>query len=227
MNSERHNSFNLVHKGLRVFLYDTATQLQRADLSSEKSIEVIHHIELLLRLFESHAHNEDTYFNTPLEQVNPSVARLFEAEHQEDHRLSIVIDNLIHSWKKATNADKRKETGRLLFYAFNEFIAFNLYHMNKEEIQLNEALWKEYSDDSIRATEQALVQSIPPDKMAMYAQWMLKGNNDEDLRKWLTEVRDHAPAEVFGFMMDLASKELAPQRFDRLHSSLSKKMAVV
>lgn len=223
----RHNSFNLVHKGLRSFLYDTALKLQQADLSSEQSSSVIDQIHQVLILFESHAHNEDTFFNEPLAKINPTVASLFIQEHEEDHRLSNVLSDLIESWRKTSSDEKRLEIGRHLFYAFNEFIAFNLYHMNKEEIQLNEVMWKEYSDVSIKATEQALVQSIPPEKMAVYAKWMLRGNNDADIIRWLTEVRDFAPAEVGMVLKSMASQELSAERYARIESEVFSRVAVV
>lgn len=223
----RHNSFNLVHKGLRSFLYDTAEKIQQADLSSTQSAGIIDQVSLVITLFESHAHNEDHFFNEPLAKLNPRVASLFMQEHEEDHRLSNVLSDLISSWRKASSPEKRSEVGRHLFYAFNEFIAFNLYHMNKEEIELNEVMWKEYSDVSIKATEQALVQSIPPEKMAVYAKWMLRGNNDADIIKWLTEVRDFAPAEVGVVLKSMASHELSAERYARIESAVFSRAAVV
>jgi hypothetical protein len=175
----------------------TPPSLQQADLSDPQSVSVIEQVDLLLVLFESHARNEDHFFNEPLEQSHPEVAKLFEKEHEEDHRLGVVISGLTDSWKKAGKKEKRAEIGKHLFYAFNEFVAFNLYHMNKEEIKLNEVLWREYSDVSIKATEQALVQSISPEKMAVYAKWMVRGANNAEILKWLDEVKEICPCSRF------------------------------
>ncbi|MDZ7648287.1 MAG: hypothetical protein U5K54_14500 [Cytophagales bacterium] len=61
--------------------------------------------------------------------------------------------------------------------------------MNKEEIELNAALWERYTDMEIKAIEQTLVQNIPPQKMMQYAKWMIRGINDKELIHWLGEVR--------------------------------------
>lgn len=213
MKTSRYNSFNQIHKGLRALLYETAIKIQQTDMSQAEAAEpAILQIEEVLFLFESHAHGEDHYFNEPLEKTNPDVATLFEKEHVEDHRLANVLTNLIKDYRQSTTPLERAEKGKHLFYAFNEFIAFNLYHMNKEEIELNEALWERYSDTEIKSIEQTLVQSIPPQKMAQYAKWMIRGINDKELVHWLDEVRRFAPPPVFEMLIAIAEVELPQQR---------------
>lgn len=222
MNTLRYNSFNQVHKGLRALLYETALKIQQTDMSQAEAAEpVISQIEEVLFLFESHAHGEDHYFNEPLEKTNPEVATLFEKEHIEDHRLANVLSSLIASYKQANTSQARAERGKHLFYAFNEFIAFNLYHMNKEEIELNAALWDRYSDSEIKSIEQTLVQNIPPQKMAQYAKWMFRGINDKELIHWLDEVRRFAPPPVFEMLIAIAEVELSQQRFATISDQLT------
>lgn len=221
MTTTRYNSFNQIHKGLRAQLYDTALKIQQADMSqAESAAPVIEQIEEVLFLFESHAHGEDHYFNEPLEKTNPEVATLFEKEHVEDHRLANVLSSLIASYKEAATAETRTEKGKHLFYAFNEFIAFNLYHMNKEEIELNAALWNRYSDSEIRSIEQTLVQNIPPQKMMKYAKWMIRGINNNEIIHWLEEVRAFAPAPVFEMLITIAETELPAERYQSITDAL-------
>lgn len=222
----RYNSFNQIHKGLRALLYDTAMQLQTTDMSSTLEGEkLITKIEEVLFLFESHAHGEDHFFNEPLEEVDSRVSQMFIKEHEEDHRLGEVLVSLIDDWKHAKTDQDRSSHGHKLFYAFNEFIAFNLYHMNKEEIELNAVLWNHYSDSQIKATEQQLVQQIPPDKMARYAKWMIKGINDAELAHWLREVKAFAPAPVFEMLNGIAQQELDGTRYQLLQQNLEVSIA--
>ncbi|MCU0357635.1 MAG: hypothetical protein MUE95_08645 [Cyclobacteriaceae bacterium] len=218
----RYNSFNQIHKGLRAMLYEAALALQHADLSdAAEGEEALQRLEEVLYLFDSHAHHEDQFFNEPLEQINPEVATLFEQEHKEDHRLATVLYDLISQWREEKTAAGRGITGRNLFYAFNEFIAFNLCHMNKEELVLNEALWKVYSDEEIKATEQALVRQTPPDKMMRYAKWMIRGCNRVELANWLTEVKLGAPPELLMVLLKLAEEQLTPHRFAAVKESVN------
>lgn len=220
MNPDRYNSFNQIHKGLRAFLFDTANRLQQSDLSDHGSVNVIDQIDLLVDSFEGHADHEDHFFNEPLEKIRPDVAHLFEKEHQEDHRLGIVLKNQLEDWRTANNPEERRTIGLHLFYTFHEFIAFNLYHMNKEEIMLNGVLWETYTDDQIRATEQALVQSVPPQKMMLTMKWMLRGINDVEVIGWMKGVQLHAPAQVYAILVSMAEQELEPSRWSRIQKAL-------
>lgn len=223
MNTTRYNSFNRIHKGLRALLYDTALKMQQTDMSqAEAAIPLLAQMEEVLLLFESHAHGEDYYFNEPLEKTNPQVATLFEKEHVEDHRLANVLRELISSYKDVSTSEARAEKGKLLFYAFNEFIAFNLYHMNKEEIELNAALWERYSDLEIKTIEQTLVQQVPPQKMMQYAKWMIRGISDKELIHWLGEIRAFAPPPVFEMLISIAEVELSATRYQAITDALNK-----
>lgn len=224
--TSRYNSFNLIHKGLRSMVYATANKIQQTDFTSvQEGGELIEEILAVLALFESHAHGEDKNFNEPLERHNKEVSALFEKEHEEDHRLSNVITSIIADWQASTDAEGRLKNGRLLFYAFNEFVAFNLYHMNKEEILLNAELWKVYSDDQIREIEQRIVQAISPQKMGQYAKWMFRGNCSADIIHWLGGVKQHAPAEVYQALRSIAQQELDPQKFYSITSALEETVA--
>jgi len=226
MKNNRHNSFNQIHKGLRVLLFDTATRLQRTHLGHTTAAdETIRQVEEVLYLFESHAHGEDHFFNEPLEKIQPEISQLFQQEHEEDHRLGLVLTDLIHQWRNELTEEGRCVAGRNLMYAFNEFMAFNLYHMNKEEIELNAVLWKTYTDSEIIAIEQQLVQQIPPQKMAAYAKWMVRGINNQELIKWFSEVRQFAPAPVFGMLMEIAEKELEADRLTEIKTALEQNLA--
>jgi hypothetical protein len=219
MKDSRYNSFFRIHNGLRTVVFETAIQLQQSDLS-DPQCNTIEQVEDILSLFESHAHGEDHFFNEPLEEKDSRISNMFLKEHEEDHRLGQVLSDLINQWKNANDHQARSAVGRNLLYAFNEFIAFNLYHMNKEEIELNAVLWAHYSDEEIKATEQALVQQVPPDKMMRYAKWMIRGNNDEELYHWLKEVQLFAPQEVFNGLFKIAQEELPAERFHQLQLKL-------
>ena len=217
----RHNSFNQVHKGLRALLYDTALKIQQTDWADPiAGGSLMAQLEEVIALFESHAHNEDHFFNEPLEEINEEVAKLFEKEHEEDHRLSVLLQKHMKSWRQADTKGERLEAGTKLFYAFNEFIAFNLYHMNKEETLLNQVLWDTYTDDQIRVTEQQLVQSIAPEKMMKYALWMIRGMNNPEMIHWMQELEKGAPAPVFQIIQSMAKEEWGSVRWKEVEKSL-------
>jgi hypothetical protein len=220
-NDMRYNSFNKVHKALRAFLYDTALKLQQTDFTNKEAGEnLLVQIEQLLLLFESHAHNEDHFFNKPLEEVNKEVAILFEKEHEEDHRLAIVLKKAIKDWRAASTISERSMAGSNLFYAFNEFIAFNLYHMNREETLLNQVLWDNYTDDQIKITEKQIVQNTAPEKMMMYASWMIRGINTKEMIHWMRELSVMAPKPLYEQVYTMAKQIWGEMRWREVEEAL-------
>jgi hydroxypyruvate isomerase len=119
-----------------------------------------------------------------------------------------------------SDAGKKKELGHALFLAFNEFIAFNLSHMNREETEVNASLWNKYTDAEIHAITADLVSRIPPEKNEVYSRWMMKGLADHEIAGWLKEVREKAPEFVYAGLHAIASAELSPIRMKRLEKAL-------
>lgn len=181
MTQNRYNVFNQIHKGLRHLMYDTAVRLQTTDLSRPEATEVINLVSLVVDLFDEHAHHEDKYVLPMVEKHNPVLVADFEKDHELDHKLSDGLRQLVASWKSAATQQERNITGQGIFYAFNEFIAFNLYHMNREEDTLLATLWKHHTDEELHAASQAIVASIPPDVLMLESKWMMRSMNNAEI----------------------------------------------
>ncbi len=224
----RYNTFYKIHKGLRALLAETTLQFQRTEVSDEAGAhEVTDKIEFVLKFFELHANAEDKFFNQPLEALDKDIAMLFEKEHEEDHRLSDELVKHIKSFKEASTNSEREVQWKELYYAFQEFTAFNLYHMNKEEKELNQSFWKHYSDEQIKRTEQMLIQSFTPEKMAISARVILKGATNQEVVDWLKEVAANAPAPVYQLLFNLAGTKLPEVRWNSIKQNLAVKEEAV
>src|SRR5689334_1455648 len=147
MNNLRFNPFNQIHKGLRALLYDTALVIQRTDFSNEDQVRVtFKKIEKVLWLFEGHANVEDSMVFPMLQAVAPDVVEDFEQQHETDHALSHDLQNIMVAYNFARTQTEMLQAGNKVLHAFNEFVAFNLQHMNKEETIINDLLWQHYTD---------------------------------------------------------------------------------
>jgi hemerythrin-like domain-containing protein len=221
MSHQRYNLFNLIHKGLRHMMYDTALRIQTADFSTiTGAAPVITQIEQLLSFFEEHAHHEDTHVLPCIQKYNPALVEDFESEHEEDHRLAYQLTNALTSWKVAEGSVARLNAGRKIFYIFNAFIAFNLYHMNKEEQSINAVLWKHYSDVEIKGITQRIVQSIKPKVLLEESRWMMRSINVREVIDWLMGIKVSAPSEVFKLYLKIAHEEMPVERWLSVKDSL-------
>ena len=227
MLQNRFNVFNQVHKGLRALLYDTALKIQQTDFTDMlQGSLTIKAVEDVVFLFEDHAHNEDSFILPAVGKFDSNIITVFENEHAEDERLSKILLAASAAWQ-ASDEDGRYDIGQIIFYQFNAFVAFNLYHMNKEETVLNEALWKYYSDLEIIQIMNELLASLPPNVMNAEAPWMVRGMNDPEIITWLQEVKQHAAAPIFGMLSGLAQSELPVARWENIKVVLDEALILI
>jgi hypothetical protein len=219
---KRYNMFYQVHKGLRVMLYETAILLQQTDFSNDEEANIISaKISEVVNLFEKHAHSEDSNVLTAIEAFEPSVATLFSEEHVKDHELSTKLITLINMLHVATLDAEKEELGSAIRVAFNEFIAFNLTHMAKEESKLNQLLWDHFSDEQLHGITMQIISKIPADQLNAFNVWMMRGLSNNEISFWLKQIKNSAPDEVFNGMMRLAETELPEHRFNAITESLT------
>lgn len=212
----RFNTFKKIHKGLRYLMFDTSIRAQQTDFMNEaECLALVHQIEEMLALFESHARNEDHYLLAPVTKFDHVISQVFEAEHEEDHQLGDDLKQSLLHWEQAQTSMKRFVAGEHLLHCLNEFIAFNVRHMNKEEDILNKVLWQHFTDDEIKLFEQEIIQNTPPEKMRLYAVWMVRALSNPEITTWLREVKQHAPPPVYEMLVNIIKQEL-PTRSTQL-----------
>lgn len=220
MSEQRYNVFNQIHKGLRGMLYDTALCIQQTDFTQPEAESTVNQLEQVLHFFDEHAKNEDQFILPHIRQHNARLIDELEKDHDIDHRLTETLLDHIKDWRATDTAVPRETIGQRIGYAFNEFIAFNLYHMNKEENVLMYLLWKHYTDAEIRQMEAQILQSIPLPTLLAESRWMMRSINDKEVIAWLSGVKQEAPAPVFDTFLGIANDELSLERLIKVHAAL-------
>ncbi|MGG9964204.1 hemerythrin domain-containing protein [Ferruginibacter sp. SUN106] len=218
----RYNIFGQVHKGLRAMLYETALCLQQTDFNNTEEAE--NSLTLLgqtIDLFDKHAHTEDTMVFTAIEHTEPALVNAFEKEHEEDHALGQRLRGLLTAFGHTVSSDDKIITGDAITQSFIEFMIFNLKHMAKEEDIINKALWKSYTDIELHGITQKIVASIPPQHVAQFSRWMMRGLNNNEITGWLKEVKNNAPDFVFQSLMQTAEQELNAPRWQQVQETIT------
>lgn len=209
---QRYNSFNMIHKALRAMMYDTALTLQQTDFTSSNEAEkALEKVETVIEQFEQHAYHEDTFMLPAIEAFEPSLVAEFENEHVEDIQLGNRIKTLLKIFNSLEINEERVNCGSCISKAFRDFMIFNLEHMAKEESDINQALWKHYTDQELLELNAKLTASIPPDQKMMSAKWMLRSINKVEAINWLKAVKHSTPSFVFQSLIELAETELPEQ----------------
>jgi hypothetical protein len=225
---ERYNSFNIIHKGLRAALYETALQLQRTDFTeAEQTEEAVNRVKEIVMLFEGHAHKEDHFVLPMINEYEPSLVAAFAAEHEEDERLGIELTTAVEKIANSKTISEKIISGRILTESFVRFMVFNLNHMAKEEDIINKILWRYYSDDEIKAVTAQIAKSDPPWIHDFYIKWMLRGISNNEAVNWIKAIRGSAPGVVFQTLMQKANQELPLKRFQKIRQALTQEVVVL
>ena len=205
----RYNPFHQIHQGLRAMLYHVSLQVQHTDFTNEESAAVtLEMLKELISLFESHAHTEDTKVFSLIEKNAPEIIADFEKQHDKDHMLAAHLQGCIEQYEVAVKQSDKQFAGRQIQFSLAEFTAFNLSHMNMEEVIIKDLLWQHYSDEQLHALTMEIVANIPPEKNARYSYWMLKGLATHEIIEWFKAIQATAPAFVLDQMMSLAESAL-------------------
>ena len=214
---QRFNMFTLIHKALRALLYDTALTIQQTWFAdTAEASATIEKIEDVLFLFEQHAHHEDSFVLPAVELFEPQLSDSFEKEHITDLKLSSRLKNLLNIYRNLNFTEERTEAGSAVSKAFVEFMVFNLEHMAKEEILINKALWKHYTDEQLLEINRNLVASIPQEELSFSTKWMMRGINSSDAAQWLKSAKHNAPAFVDQGLISLAENEMPADQFKKI-----------
>lgn len=218
---QRYNIFFPVHKGLRALLFDTCRNLQQANFTDAgQAGEITEQVRTVIELFESHAQKEDGHVFSAIAAYEPSVVDAFEQEHVEDHALGQSLQNWLTAYGYAVAPSAKQTIGEELTKAFVQFTVFNLRHMAKEEDVINPLLWRYYTDAELHGITEAIIKSIPPQQMAFFSRWMVRGLNNTEILSWLSGVKASAPQPVFEGLLSIAEAELNPHRWRFVQDAL-------
>lgn len=217
---QRYNMFLLVHKGLRAMMCHVLTGLQQNDPTSTAYEKYVDELSLVLTTIDSHGKHEDNFIFTLLENCNSSLQEEMEAEHVDDHTISNNLRTLIVEFKNAGDETAKRKAAGSINYACYEYIAFNLKHLNKEEIKVNEVLWANYTDGELLQANQKLVASLSPEEAKASATWMIRGCNNTEIINWLNGIKNNIPQPLMQLLLSLAEAELPAERFKEVQDKV-------
>jgi hemerythrin-like domain-containing protein len=175
----------------------------------------------MLDAFEDHARHEETFIFSLLESCGRVLMAEMEGEHSTDLALINELRGLMDVYKEATSAAQRCELGKDISYTVNEFIAFNLLHLNKEETSVNEVLWKNYTDIDIVRADQRLINGLQPEEFRNTVIWIMRSCSNMEIIGWINAIKSSISEPMFQTLMLLAEQELSAHRFEAVHNRIA------
>jgi hemerythrin-like domain-containing protein len=216
----RTDLYTAIHKALRAWMSHTLLRLGQLDTSDELDCgEVMTELEQLLDALQGHLETENNFVHTAIEARRPGAIEGIERDHAA-HKAAIAqlrrhAQALLHAAPAA-----RDPSALFLYRELALFVAENFEHMQVEETQNQQLLWSAYSDQELLAIHGAILQSIPPQKMAAMLSWMIPALNPAARARLLSELRANAPAAAFDGMLGLAQARLSTRDWVKLTNAL-------
>lgn len=201
----RFNIFNLIHKALRAMLYDTALCMQQTYFAdAQDAAAAFEKMNAVIDAFEHHGHTEDTIVMPVIEKFQPSSIASFEKDHVDDRKKGNHLRQLQKIYQALHLADERIIAGSALTRTFRDYMIFNLEHMQREEVELNELLWKHFSDQQIIEINDYIIANLSPEEMVNTAKWFLMSANSQEAENLLSGIQATAPPHLFDALFQMA-----------------------
>ncbi len=216
----RHDLYASIHRALRLMMGDTLGRLGRLDPDDDDEVgDVSARVAQLLATCRSHLEHEDAFIHPALEARRPGASANASDAHAGHGQAIAALEAGLATLRAAPNALAVQR----LYRQLAAFVAENLEHMEHEEQVHNTVLWQAYSDDELRAIEQALVASLPPEELMFVLEWMLRALPPAERAARLRALQAKLPPEPFRHVLALAQRVLEARDWHKLAAALGLK----
>ena len=221
MVQQRHPMYRPIHKALRHMMYSAAHTLGIADFRDDAEARgAISGLERAIKILVVHGGHEDNHIHPDLAKRAPGIVAAYETDHQNDEKVYAELRRLGREAGNATG-DQRVDLGAEAYGLFNSFIGEYLGHMVREETELQQALWDNFTDEELGGMEGRIMASVPPDLMAEFLPEICAALNADELTGMLGQMKAMAPPEMFQGVMKMAEGAATPSNFEKVRSRLA------
>jgi hypothetical protein len=216
--------FTPIHKGLRSMIYDLGSRLQTADFSDKTAsasllADLQHEFTnaisatCVLCLLHLHAGHEETQVFPSMRSIDPALIRALVEDHSEITRRLLALTKLADRLVTLEAPEQRAELGARINREANEFFAFYLVHLNKEEVTIVPAMKEHFTDEQMQAMQGRIIASLPPERLACLLRWMLPSLTTSELTQLLTGVKRGPTPQALPFINAIGMAHVDPARW--------------
>ena len=221
MPEQRYPMYRNIHKAIRHIMYSTALALGAADFRDQRSVrESLDQLRETITKLQEHAGHEETFVHPPLESRVPGITKSFEENNEDDDRLFDKMRELGSQIEAAGDDDQRVALGNQLYGIFNTYIGDYLGHLDREEAELEQALWDHFTDQELADLDHRLMGSIPPERMVVWVPVICNSWNASELTAILASMKQGAPPDAFAGMLKMVEQATPPATWETVRKAL-------
>jgi hypothetical protein len=204
------NMYRDIHKGIRAELFAVTTAAGSVDPADAAAVGAVGaRWTNLVQILVAHAQHEDVWMQPVIERYAPVQGEIIAREHPQLEAQMAALELLADRAANSCPIESSLLVHRM-YLGFASFTAAYLQHEEFEELHVMPVLSEKVSADELRALDNALVASIPPEQMAQSAAIMLPAMNIENRVELLGAIQADAPAEAFAGALALGQAVLDP-----------------
>lgn len=218
MNKVREDLFTGIHKAIRSMIYETGSILQSADFCDSHEEQAT--LKILcnnLKKLKSHGEHENNNIFNRLNEYEHETANIFFTEHNLIDRKYDELTALIREMLESP-PEHKYDYGIKINIGFNNFAAYYLTHMNKEEEIAIPSTQKCFNDEELIEMRMNIQKSIPPDIYQEWMQYMLPAMNNSELKLLFAAIKSSTPPEVFSSLSGIAEGLIGSERWEKIVS---------
>jgi hypothetical protein len=168
--AERDDLFTIIHKGLRLGLFDITVQAGRTDWADPAQVtDLGERWHGLLTLLRAHGDHEDQHILRLLDPYDPFAAEPTAEQHRD---LDDLLDDLAERFE-AVLAAPGPAPGLGLYRDLARFVAVYLTHMHDEETRVMGRIWACCTDEEIAGARQRFMAGMSPRVQALSIEYTL------------------------------------------------------
>jgi hypothetical protein len=219
---QRYNIFRQVHKGILCSLLETSLLLQQTDFSSNVEEEnMLVKLSVLAEMINQQYQCEQRLLLPVVTKYDPSLASALTATQQAEQSAGQQLNAMLDCFKNAVNDQDKETIGLRIQQLFNDFLCVKMKGMEYRESVANPVLWTLYNDETLAAISLRVGKGLSPELIVHFNRCMMRALNNAEIIAWMLRVKNYAPDSYFEQLLQLASNELPPKRWQLVQEALT------
>ena len=217
MLSTRLNLFTFPHKGLRNAIAQLSRLTGQVECTDTQQLEALNSLaDEVFLLLDLHANSEESVVLRALENKQPGSTTHNLSEHRD-------VEQQLGNLKKQLHILNQQPvlSHRQMFYSMiNNFHSAYLAHMEMEESEINELMWKNFTDKELMQLHHDVMSSLTPEQVSVWFKYIVPALNQSERLAIMNGLKEAAPEPFFHSVLMMLKHDIAQGDFNFLRHQL-------